>query len=154
MAVNLIDSNDIEVSQTGSDIQLNVSNNIKNEINELKSIQLYDNPSGTQSSPIILNDNIGNYEYIEIYYRSSWVYGSQKIYTNKSNNGKTFPINIIYGSGTADITFMVNVLTIANNTITITDSGNRAMNGYISNGNVVSLSKSNQIYVLRVVGYK
>lgn len=30
MAVNLIDSNDISVQQTGSNIQLNVSNNIKN----------------------------------------------------------------------------------------------------------------------------
>lgn len=117
-------------------------------------VVLYNNQNGTQDASITLSDNIENYEYIEIYYRSSWVYGSQKIYTNRSNNSKAFPLNIIYGSGTADITFMVNVYNIANNKITIADSGNRGMNGYISNNNVVSLSKSNQIYILRVVGYK
>ena len=117
-------------------------------------VVLYNNQNGTQDASITLSDNIENYEYVEIYYRSSWIYGSLKIYTNKANTSKNFPLNIIYGSGTADITFMVNVYAIANNKITIADSGNRGMNGYISNGNVVSITRQNPIYILRVVGYR
>lgn len=124
------------------------------DLNYKAPVVLYDNPSGTQAASITLSDYIGNYEYIELFYRNPWIYGSQKVFVNKSNAGKSFPLNIIYGSGTADITFMVNVYTVINNSLTMTESGDRAMSGTIKNNNIVSLSKSNQIWLMRVVGYK
>ena len=143
MALNLIDSNDISVSQTGSNIQLEIAK---------KPVVLFNNASG-DNGEITLSDSSANYNYLEIYFKQQ---DNTYSFTRVADpNGKAVILMgyHITNNGYAIGISARNVL-ISTNKI-ITQPTNRYMKSNIVSTDVISGgSVANDIYITKVVGYK
>lgn len=128
-------------------------NEIKQVVNEFNPVVLYNNSTGSNST-ITLSDNVNNYSYIEIFYKSNDDYvGSKKIIAENSYadliayQPQTINENAFY--------IKTRIVSINNNTISTRQGSNGyyakevilSTNGYQQNGN-------NYIYITRVLGYK
>lgn len=117
----------------------------------LKPIILYEHETGSNGS-ITLNDNVSNYEYVEIYYRNNGKsYDSTKIY---QANDKASKLTIEYIYTSANFVYTENLfksIYIKNNSITVENYGYlQTIDKEINNVNTTD----NYIYITRVVGYK
>lgn len=117
----------------------------------LKPIILYENETGSNSS-ITLNDDVSNYEYVEIYYRNNGKsYDSTKIY---QANDKTTKLTMEYIYTSGNFVYTENLfksIYIENNSITVENYGYlQTIDKEINNVNTTD----NYIYITRVVGYK
>ena len=119
----------------------------------LKPVTLYENSEGSNAT-ITLSDDVNNYEYIEIFYRSNDSYLSSK----KIIAGNYYTELVAYQpnrSGDTEMYMKFRVISINNNTIsTRQDSG-----GYFIKESVLTASgyqqfANNYIYITRVLGYK
>ena len=108
-------------------------------------IILYDNSSGTTST-VPLSDNISNYDYIEIYYKTNdnGAISSRKIYRLWSGNNI---VDLDYGWDVGGTLYYKSANVSLNGT-SITFSSNVQ---YVNFG---SRSNGDFIYITRVIGYK
>jgi len=105
---------------------------------------LYNNSTGSTSS-ITLNDSYTNYKYIEIWGKRSSRYGYTKLDTSVSNSISL----IVAGPSTSNITFY-NALCVFNDK-TLSLSGNAIA---ISSSAIVGFGDSNEVAIVKVIGYK
>lgn len=73
----------------------NILNTLITELNKLKPVVLYSNDSGTNDT-ISLTDSIGNYQYIEVFYKTQY---NNRIYSNKFYNANGKDTQIFYLEG-------------------------------------------------------
>lgn len=113
--------------------------------------------SNGEKDLITLNDDVSNYEYIEILYRSGdYMYDSMKIYQPEGK--RIEPSFIDFRNGADQIYFRGNCMLIHNNTIANTTHAS-VINYGVSKYNVLDTSLNtfsdiNDIYIYRVLGYK
>lgn len=128
-------------------------NEIKQVVNELNPVVLYNNSSGSNST-ITLSDDVNNYSYIEIFYKSNDDYvGSKKLIgANCNTDLVSYQPN---RSSDSDIYMKFRVITINNNTIsTKQDSNGYFIKEVLLNANGYQQFANNYIYITRVLGYK
>ena len=105
---------------------------------------LYSNGNGTQST-ITFSESVYNYTYLRVYYRSNdWYWGSSIAIPDA---------RIALTSATATSTktyFKTTVVTLSGTTLTFGNSSECS----ISTSGSAGMGTSNNIYVLRVIGYK
>ena len=126
-----------------------ITENGKNVV--LKPIILYENETGSNNS-ISLNDDVSNYEYVEIYYRNNGKsYNSIKIY-RANNKAAKLTMEYIYASGNFVYTEnLFKSIYIESNIIEVENYGySQTIDKEINNVNTTD----NYIYITRVVGYK
>ena len=119
----------------------------------LKPITLYSNPDGNNGT-ITLNDDVNNYEYIEIFYRTNDGYlGSKKII---SGNYYTELVSYQSNKSTDPEAYIkIRVISINNNTIsTRQDSGGYYIKELMLSAGGIIKYENNYIYITRVIGYK
>ena len=106
---------------------------------------LYNDTTGTNST-ITLNDNVSNYNYIEVFYRDSDnQYNSVKVFS--PNNKKAFlTTSTLYNN---KIYYKTKVISISGTSITNTSTAQMTCE---ASGNTITTD--NFIYITRVVGYK
>lgn len=131
--------------------------NINAQIEELKTVVLYDDNTGSNGD-IILSDSAANYTYLEIFYRNNDNnYSSVKIYS--PNNKKVSLLNgSINYTSTENMRSFIKQRTINISGTSITTAIN---NSVINAGDVkitnsattVTPSGTNNIYITRVIGY-
>lgn len=112
---------------------------------------LYDDEDGSLDT-ILLNDSVANYTYIEIFYRSNDDdYSSVKVY--HANNKRVYLG--ISRANTATPRVYIKVRTIAISGNQIGNYNNDSYAEYIKNNNSTgAINKTNNIYIMTVVGYK
>ena len=146
-------NNDFSVDYTSRIIEsssgtLNIVANLNiNGLPVLVPHVLYDNSSGSNTS-VTLNDNASNYSYMEIYFRSNdgqGFIGSQKV--NNPNGKKTCLLYNYFAGGA----LYIKSCNADINGTTITLSGQTETS--LVNGNVPSISSTNNVYIVKVVGY-
>ena len=105
---------------------------------------LYSNGNGTQST-ITFSESVYNYTYLRVYYRSNdWYWGSSIAIPDA---------RIALTSATATSTktyFKTTVVTLSGTTLTFGNSSECS----ISTSGSAGMNTNNNIFVLRVVGYK
>ena len=109
---------------------------------------LYENESGTNSS-ITLSDDISNYKYIEIFYRSN----DRDLKSTRAynNNASSIYVDLTVNHFVTNTTLYIKVtnVRIINKNLTITGYGELNINtARVEHQNV------NQIFITKVVGYK
>lgn len=128
-------------------------NEIKQVVNDLNPVVLYNNPTGSNGT-ITLSDDVNNYSYIEIFYLSNDGYLSSK----KIIAGNDYTELVSYQpnrSGDVEIYFKFRVVYINNNTIsTAQDSGGSFIKEVLLSANGYQQFANNYIYITRVLGYK
>ena len=110
----------------------------------LKPKTLFENDSGSNAN-ITLNDNVENYEYIEIFYRNNDnFYSSRKFY---KPSGQKLVLDSYYVSSSS-IVFKMNYITISGTSVT--------RNQFIeaNKNNITQNDTSRNVYITRVFGYK
>ena len=127
-----------------ANLETTETNNLVGAINSLVPTILYNNSTGSTSS-ITLNDSYTNYKYIEIWGKRSNRYGYTKLDTSVSNSISL----IVAGPSTSNITFY-NALCVFNDK-TLSLSGNAIA---ISDSAIVGFSASNEVAIVKVIGYK
>lgn len=105
---------------------------------------LYENNSGTNGN-VPLSKNISNYSFIEIYAQKSGCYGSTKILAEPNLQ---FGLSIHNAYDTTDIQQIYGRYTLNSNGLQIVKERELYMN---NNG---SPGSSNDIYIMKVIGYK
>lgn len=115
-----------------------------NEVNNLKPVTLYDNSTGTTSGINNLNDNVSNYNYLEIFYKYNGTESSTKIsgtkaslITHYTSNNQTY-INF------KEVSFSGTSMTV--------NSYQQWNNTWGTSG--VSAANNNNILVTKILGYK
>lgn len=105
---------------------------------------LYSNGNGTQST-ITFSESVYNYTYLRVYYRSNdWYWGSSIAIPDAK-------IALTSGTATSSKTyFKTTVVTLSGTTLTFGNSSECS----ISTSGSAGMGTSNNIYVLRVIGYK
>lgn len=105
---------------------------------------LYSNGNGTQST-ITFSESIYNYTYLRVYYRSNdWYWGSSIAVPDAR-------IALTSGTATSSKTyFKTTVVTLSGTTLTFGNSSECSIN----TSGAAGMGTSNNIYVLRVIGYK
>lgn len=106
--------------------------------------------SGAQSnfSQIILNDNVNNYEYLEIYYRGKYI-GNNYVKVPKSDFGSVALKGIHISGGQDSFISSNTIANISENNISV----DRAVNYTISNNNLISnFNNTNEIIITKIVG--
>ena len=105
---------------------------------------LYSNGNGTQST-ITFSESVYNYTYLRVYYRSNdWYWGSSIAIPDAR-------IALTSGTATSSKTyFKTTVVTLSGTTLTFGNSSECS----ISTSGSAGMGTSNNIYVLRVIGYK
>lgn len=117
---------------------------IRNEIQALKRVTLYENASGTNTT-LTLNDSVANYEDIEIFYKSNDnAYSSVKV--NNANNKNIFLVNMTPNTTNNVLYVKATIVKAQNDSITVVDG----LEGYGSGG----ITAGNKNYIVKVVGYK
>jgi len=139
-----LNNNLLNIKNTHSTSETDVySANYVNNNFELKGVTLYSDNDGT-TGDVILNDNISNYSYLEIFYTSSGYGSSKKIDLSLSN---TFIINepFIYNDDYYD---RMSKYSVANNKIIFNSN-------LTINSNFTSVMIGNaEILIKKVIGYK
>ena len=115
---------------------------IINLSNEMKGNTLYENATGTLGN-VTLNDNAENYDYIEIFYKTTTRSASIKV-QDFSNKTLSLPITVVVSN---TFVLLAKAVTIANNTIT-----KEGEYQYTRSDN--TFSETNTIYIYKVIGYK
>ena len=117
------------------------------EVVDSNDVVLFESTSGTQNT-ITLNDSVANYEYIEIFYGNSTQSGNGSVKIHQPN-GKGADL---YTLATLNTDLYINTfrLSISGNTLTPVHFGSNI----IQKSSYIIDSKTNLIYVYRVVGYK
>lgn len=112
---------------------------------------LYDDASGSNGT-ILLNDSVANYTYIEMFYRSNDNdYSSVKVY--HANNKRVYLS--ISRANTATPRVYVKVRTVAISGNQIGNHDDNSYCEYVKNSNSTgAINKTNNIYIMTVVGYK
>ena len=105
---------------------------------------LYDNSSGSTGN-ITLSDNVGNYKYIEIYYTDE----TNAILFQKTYNNSAILFISRFSSDGANFQNS-RTIELSQNTITTTRYGRVV----ITSSGSVSVSSTNNIKIVRVIGYK
>lgn len=123
-----------------------LQDNVENAINKaVEKTVLFNNTTNT-SSTITLSDSVANYECIEIFYKNNdHLYSSLKVH--QPNNTK-ISLDSHYANGTAAY------LKFARATISGTEITINGQTQVFIDGNVLTSSNGNFIYITRVVGYK
>ena len=128
-------------------------NEIKYSVNALYPVVLYNNPTGSNST-ITLSDNVTNYSFIEIYYKSNDDYVDSKKLVGANGNTSL----VAYQpnrSGDPEAYIKFRVISINNNTIsTRQDSGGYYIKELSLSTNGISQYANNFIYITKVLGYK
>ena len=153
MDLSLINSDDIVITQDGTDIQLNfspesqVSQNTSN-IEKLTPIVLYTNDEGDNGN-ITLSDSVANYTYIEIFYKSSDKhYGSTKIF---SPNGKRADL---FSFATTGSTLYIKSKCVSISGVSISNVSSTSYGETNISSSTTSFANNNLLYITRVIGYK
>lgn len=168
--INLTDSSNIEVVQSGGDISLDFTttgdigdlstltttdnSSLVGAINEVNQIVsetvLYNNPSGTNGN-VSLSNSVSNYSYIEIYYMSDSLNYYSKIY-NAEGKSMTLMAQTLVG-GTPALYGKTKGISISGTTISVFDYSQYCLlaNSY---SYLQTSSDRNTIYITRVVGHK
>ena len=105
---------------------------------------LYEDTTGTLEN-VMLSDNVENYDYIEIYYRTAGRSGSIKV-EDITNKTLTLPFTI---TARNTLVILAKAITISSNIIT--DGGEFQ---YMKSTNGESYSELDTIYIYKVLGYK
>lgn len=117
---------------------------IRNEIQALKRVTLYENANGTNTT-LTLNDSVANYEDIEIFYKSNDnAYSSVKV--NNANNKNICLVNMTPSTTNNVLYVKATIVKAQNDSITVVDG----VEGYGSGG----IAAGNKNYIVKVVGYK
>lgn len=128
-------------------------NEIKNSVNALYPVVLYNNPSGSNGT-ITLSDNVTNYSFIEIYYKSNDDYVDSKKLVGANCNACL----VAYQpnrSGDNEAYIKFRVITINDNTIsTRQNSGGYFIKEIVLTTDGYQQFANNYIYITRVLGYK
>lgn len=113
-------------------------------------VTLYDDATGSADT-ITLTDSAANYKYIEIYFRTNDNdYSSTKVY---NPNGKM--VLLAAGRGTtAPTMYMKTRNVLISGTSISTASNTSSLQYYFNNAATANVTKVNNIYITRVVGYK
>lgn len=136
-----------EINFKNNELDTKISNQETRTNSALKGVQLFSS-NGT-SGTITLNDNVSNYDYLEIYYKENQdeaYYCIKVTPTFKS----TWRIHDIRYDGGGYIVFNTRKLNITNTTIT--QSGGRYAN--FQNGGSPVIRDETHLYILKVKGYK
>lgn len=105
---------------------------------------LYDNASGSNAN-ITLNDDVNNYNFIEIYFQQGAIRTSLKV------EGKNGSVSLNSFTYTNHFWFYSTTYTIADDTMNVSVY----CDGWLDNGNQVALeTPSNMIKIYKVIGYK
>ena len=131
-----------------SEIALKVNN--KNRILDeyISRIILYENDTENNDN-VILNDNIENYEYIEIYYHNNdQFYDSKKIY-DPANKIIALPGIYINNLGT-NLVFKIKTIKINNKNVSIISSQETT----IYNKSITHQNSNDSIFIDLIIGYK
>lgn len=161
MAVNLINSNDIEVEQTGQDIQLKTSTPISTiegnigdltfALNNLQPVELYNNVSGTTEN-IALSDSIANYSFYEIYFSRGT--GNNLI----SASSVKMTTDLITNVSLTLVAYLNNITRIYTANISISGTNlTRNYTRYVNipnSGTGIDGNAENSVYIYKVLGYK
>lgn len=129
-------------------------NEIKDAVNSLEPVTLYDNASGSNST-ITLSDSVANYNFIEIYFKSDDGFvKSTKIFGDTAYAELTIiqPLT----SAENGMYIKTRIVTLNATTISTTRDGN---NNYLAKTMYVTTSGTaqldvNYIYITKVLGYK
>lgn len=138
-----------------SDIVVNKNGTDLGTLEELFPTILYDNESGSNGA-ITLSENVANFKYIEIFYKSNDnYYNSVKIYkpnekiaslscwyTFTSEVGLYLKTKAVYISGTS-----ISIVVKNSNKYAYGETS-------FSSGGTISKNENNYIYITRVLGYK
>ena len=136
-----------EINFKNNELDTKISNQETRTNSALKGVQLFSS-NGT-SGTITLNDNVSNYDYLEIYYKENQdeaYYCINVTPTFKS----TWRIHDIRYDGGGYIVFNTRKLNITNTTIT--QSGGIYAN--FQNGGSPVIRDETHLYILKVKGYK
>ena len=113
-----------------------------------KNFILYDNPNGTIES-ITLDDDVSNYRYIDIFYRNNdRFYSNTRVY---EPNDKRIVLSANYTDN--EIVYLKNKIVEINGR-SISNYNKCYSQIWTNNNGTVSYQNSNNIYIVKVVGYK
>lgn len=151
--INFVNGSQPAINDTNlNQLQVNVENEI-NAINDIIiSTVLYENEEGT-SEDIILNDNVTNYKYIEIFYcRNSaslgQIFSSTKIY---EPNEKQIDLGMNHSASSgATIQIYSTRIAVSGNTITFKEA---AYIGITETFQMLNFG-TDKLNITRVIGYK
>ena len=120
-------------------------NEIKDAVNSLEPVTLYDNSSGS-SGTITLNDSVANYKYIDIVFEGN--NHTKDCLRTYNPNGKS--INLFTGNSNG-VYVWIQLENLSFSGVTI-NRGSQYEIAFTSSG--VSNLYTNNIYISKVVGYK
>ena len=128
------------------------NNNVYEKFEKNEERILFESSDGI-SGNITLTDNITNYSYLEIYYKQNdGTYGYTKCVA-RNNTHIDLTVNHITNNGYAN-SFSSRTINLYNNAITTLNT-NRYISGNItSDNNLSGTTATNNIYIIKVVGYK
>ena len=105
--------------------------------------------SGSTLENITLNDNVSNYEYIEIFYYKGYEFNSTKVY---DANGKRANLIISQLLSSTGIQFSTRSVLLSDNTLTNVANVSGGIN--IFEGDSIDVFNTIEIIINRIVGYK
>lgn len=107
---------------------------------------------GDSNEDITLNDNVSNYEYIDIFYRSNDGYcESKKVY---SPNGKNVNLTSFTPTSSTNTGLYIKTKTITISNNTIKNNGTRYQEIFIPGAGEHRITASIFIYITKVIGHK
>jgi len=123
---------------------------LQEQVDKLTPVNLYYNYDGTTGN-VTLNDDVNNYNYIEIFFRNNDnYYNSTRIYMDKPTDQRVY-LGAHHAWGSGSVFTKMKIIQISGNKMNV-------FNSYYSQlelrNNTVILTQSNNIYITRVDGYK
>jgi hypothetical protein len=162
MAVNLVNSNDITVTQTGNNIELQIDSDVKTQINQNTSnitdaqqdilditgqiLWTNSNPNNAFSSQTILL-NSENYDILEIFFKNA--YDNNNIYSLKTLKGCDIVLQCNHVSSSNTIYHRYRKMTYASDTSYTFSTGTQQLTSSSS-------IENSDLYIipLYIIGYK
>lgn len=131
---------------TNSDMNMikNAHNDTDNNLNNLIGVELYNNTTGTTGNITNLSDNVSNYSYLEIFYSYNGSRQSTKIIGNKASL-------IVHTTSNNQTYLLFKEVTFSSTSMTVNSF--QQWNNVWGTSNV-NASNTNDIYVIKIVGYK
>lgn len=126
------------------------SNGVYEEFTKNDNVILYNNVDGSNKD-ITLNDNSDNYKYIDIYYRQQD--GTYSFIRALPNTTVALSAPHVTDNGYA-IGWSVRNIKISGNKITTATTNRYLFINVVSTNSLSGASKTNNIYITKVVGYK